>query len=101
MDRLCLGQELAKYEACLGKPLPSAFLIEAQPVAVLSTILKEFNINFASDYLKTVKMSEIEDVPRHSPSLTLPMVSCFASLDSYADDLRIAGATTCQGVGES
>jgi len=56
--RLCLGQELAKYEACL----------------VMSTILNEFDITFADDYLKTVKMSEIEDTPRYRPSLTLPLL---------------------------
>ena len=41
----------------------------------MATILKEFDISFASDYLKTVKMSEIEETPRYRSSLTLPMVS--------------------------
>lgn len=41
----------------------------------MATILKEFDISFASDYLETVKMSEIEETPRYRSSLTLPMVS--------------------------
>ena len=41
----------------------------------MATILKEFDISFASDYLKTVKMSEMEETPRYRSSLTLPMVS--------------------------
>lgn len=58
---------------------------KAELAVVMSSIMKEFNINFASDYLKTVQMSEIEDIPRYRPSLTLPLVSSDASCDAFSD----------------
>ncbi|KAK4051989.1 hypothetical protein OIO90_004519 [Microbotryomycetes sp. JL221] len=55
--RLCLGQDLAKYEA----------------TTVIAALLKEFDFEFADDYLSTVQMMETEPTPRYRPSLTLPM----------------------------
>lgn len=56
--RLCLGQELAKFEAC----------------AVLSALLRNFDFDFAPGYLETTPMMDSELTPRYQPSLTLPMV---------------------------
>ncbi|KAM0786348.1 hypothetical protein ACM66B_001820 [Microbotryomycetes sp. NB124-2] len=55
--RLCLGQDLAKYEATV----------------VLANLLKDYDFEFASDYLDKVEMMQSEDTPRYRPSLTLPM----------------------------
>lgn len=56
--RLCVGQELAKYEGA----------------AVLAAIFREFDLEFASDYLATVTMMDTEEVPRYAASLTLPLL---------------------------
>ncbi|KAK4050286.1 hypothetical protein OIV83_003607 [Microbotryomycetes sp. JL201] len=55
--RLCLGQDLAKYEA----------------VSVLAVLFKDFEFDFADDYLEKVEKMQSEDTPRYRPSLTLPM----------------------------
>lgn len=62
--RLCLGQDLAKFEA----------------VAVLSALLREFDFEFAPGYLETVPMMSSEKTPKYQPSLTLPMVSVRRSI---------------------
>lgn len=54
--RLCLGQDLAKFEA----------------VAVLAALLREFNFEFAPGY--SPKLAEGQSTPLYRPSLTLPMV---------------------------
>ncbi|KAM0788869.1 hypothetical protein ACM66B_002954 [Microbotryomycetes sp. NB124-2] len=54
--RLCLGQDLAKFEA----------------VTVISTLLRDFDFKFAPEY-KPELMTPIEDTPRYRSSLTLPM----------------------------
>ncbi|ORY63681.1 putative cytochrome P450 monooxygenase [Leucosporidium creatinivorum] len=57
--RLCLGQDLAKYEAS----------------AVLAAVLREFDLSFAPDYLETVPRNAIDGTPEYAPSLTLPMLA--------------------------
>jgi cytochrome P450 len=57
--RLCLGQDLAKYEA----------------VAVLASLLSDFDFEFAPGYLSETRMMISEPTPMYAASLTLPMVS--------------------------
>ncbi|SCV70500.1 BQ2448_1894 [Microbotryum intermedium] len=54
-SRLCLGQDLARYESA----------------ALLATILGDFEFEFAPAYSK-VQMMPNEDVPQYASSLTLP-----------------------------
>ncbi|SCZ87603.1 BZ3500_MvSof-1268-A1-R1_Chr2-2g05069 [Microbotryum saponariae] len=56
-SRLCLGQDLARYESA----------------ALLATILRDFDFDFAPSYSE-VQMLPTEDVPRYASSLTLPML---------------------------
>ncbi|KAK4057975.1 hypothetical protein OIO90_001194 [Microbotryomycetes sp. JL221] len=53
--RLCLGQDLAKYEA----------------VVVISTLIKNFDFKFSSEY--NPELMPMEPTPRNRTSLTLPM----------------------------
>lgn len=57
--RLCLGQNLATFEA----------------VAVIATIVRSFDVKFADNYLAETEMVMIpgELSPRYEDSLTLPM----------------------------
>ncbi|ORY63680.1 putative cytochrome P450 monooxygenase [Leucosporidium creatinivorum] len=57
--RLCLGMDLAKYEAA----------------SVLAAISREFDLSFAPGWLGTVPMMATEQTPRYQPSLTLPMLT--------------------------
>ena len=54
--RLCLGQDLAKFEA----------------VAVLAALVREFDFEFAPGY--SPELAEGQKTPMYRPSLTLPMV---------------------------
>ncbi|GAA5832431.1 hypothetical protein JCM11251_006452 [Rhodosporidiobolus azoricus] len=57
--RICLGQQLATYEA----------------TAVLAALFRNFDFHFAPDYLETVKMAHGECTPAYRASLTLSMAA--------------------------
>lgn len=63
--RLCLGQNLATFEATM----------------IMATITRHFELSFAPGYLEETEMVDVggRKTPRYANSLTLPMVSLFLS----------------------
>ncbi|GAA5904139.1 hypothetical protein JCM6882_003957 [Rhodosporidiobolus microsporus] len=57
--RLCLGQQLAMYEA----------------TAVLASLFREFDFHFAPGFLETTRMADSEYTPAYKGALTLSMAA--------------------------
>lgn len=52
-----------------------------EAVTVLASLLKEFDFEFAPDYLDRAQLADAGLTPRYSASLTLPMVSATCVVD--------------------
>lgn len=80
--RLCLGQNLANFEAISGESFPGVWWGETGELmreAVMACVIRSFDLAFAEGYLENVEMLSVykEDTPMYVNSLTLPMKEAF------------------------